>query len=224
MEKKVKKPKTKTKTKTKQKKKTKQVKKTKQKQIQQQSQNVVVNVAPTSRRRRKPSQPRLKNYSAPAPAPVILNPFENVYRDLILPLKEEQRILARQIRGAKLNNYTQPIESQQEQPDRTGELTEQPFTPVKEESSSEPVNVVDAVQVLPKLKKEQLAKLLPEFDTFRRRVRKSASGRGVNKGPDWGSTEVKQLFERLFGTAYTYETIQKYYAEDYKRRMKATRS
>ena len=214
MEKKVKKPKTKTK--TKQKKKTKQVKKTKQKQIQQQSQNVVVNVAPTpKRRRRKPTQPRLKNYSAPAP--VILNPFENVYRDLILPLKEEQRILARQIRGAKLNNYTQPIESEQEQPDRTGELVEQPTT---QESSSEPPLVVEAIPVLERLGREQLAKLLPQFDNFRRR---STYGRVADKGPDWSKPEVKQLFKSLFGAGYKYKTIQRYYAGDYKQRMDATR-
>ena len=208
MEKNLKKPKTKTKTKTKQKKKTKQVKKTKQ--IQKQSQNVVVNVAPTPRRRRKPSQPRLKNYSTPAP--VILNPFENVYRDLILPLKEEQRILARQIRGAKLSNYAQPIESQpgQQQPDRTGELVEQP---VKEESSSEPATVVDAIPVLERLNADQMYKLLQEFDQFRR-------GRS---GPNWNSPEVKRKAIELFGAGYNYRTIQGYYNRNYRQRMDAAR-
>lgn len=69
--------------------------KLKQKQTQKQTQKVVVNIGEVKKRTRKVAiskkKPPLTAFSGSAQAPVLINPFDNVYRDLIQPVREQQR-------------------------------------------------------------------------------------------------------------------------------------
>lgn len=69
--------------------------KLKQKQIQSQTQKVIVNLGEVKKRTRRVAtskkKPPLTAFSGSAQAPILVNPFDNVYRDLIQPVKEQQR-------------------------------------------------------------------------------------------------------------------------------------
>lgn len=76
--------------------------KLKQKQTQKQTQKVIVNIGEVKKRTRKvyktKERPKLSSFSGSSQAPLLINPFDNVYRDLINPLKEQQRHFQQQQR------------------------------------------------------------------------------------------------------------------------------
>ena len=69
--------------------------KLKQKQTQKQTQKVIVNISEIKKKTRRVAtskkKPPLSSFSGSAQAPILINPFDNVYRDLIQPVKEQQR-------------------------------------------------------------------------------------------------------------------------------------
>jgi hypothetical protein len=69
--------------------------KQKQTQIQKQTQKVIVNLGEVKKRTRRVAtskkKPPLTAFSGSAQSPLLINPFDNVYRDLIQPVREQQR-------------------------------------------------------------------------------------------------------------------------------------
>ena len=111
--------------------------KTKQKQSQQQtvSQKVVVNVGQIKRATRRAAiskkKPPLSSFSGSAQAPILINPFENVYRDLIQPIKEQQRELQlQQVSDLKRDFRRVMVTMRREQP-TTGDLSQQVEVPTQ---------------------------------------------------------------------------------------------
>lgn len=76
--------------------------KLKQKQTQKQTQKVIVNIGEVKRRTRKVAiskkKPPLSSFSGSAQAPILVNPFDNVYRDLIQPVQQQQKQFQQQQR------------------------------------------------------------------------------------------------------------------------------